>query len=152
MANENCIHVVLINPAGNLIHRSHPWGDARGGSAGVEASSRSGLQVVGIWVEKDTQGEAGGPFFDEYTTNSMYSVQETAEGISVSMHDITPSSTRIRETLNDKTLRSIRQIDPKLSAAVMGKGANWDVFENGTGALYEQKVAEARVLVGVPGA
>jgi hypothetical protein len=150
MANKNRVHVVLIDGSTNLIHQMKDWGDSEGGSTGIEAVVSSGLQVVGIWVEKDVNGEAGGPFFDEYSGNSMYALQETFEGISIALHDITPASTRIRETLNDKTLRPIRHIDPKLADATMGKGSNWDVFENGQGSLYEEKLAAAQVLVGVP--
>jgi hypothetical protein len=146
------LHVVLINNGGNLIHRQMPWGDAVGGAAGIENAMKSGLQVVAVFVQKDADGEASGPFWDEYSTNSMYAVQETWEGLAIAQHDIAPASTRIRETLNDGQLRAVRQIDPKLSGPTMGKGANWDVYEDGSGSLYTAKLAEARTLVGYPGA
>ena len=152
MAVESCIHVVLINPAGNLVHRTKAWGDNVGGSAGVEAASKSGLQVVAIFVEKDVNGEIGGPFWDEYSGNSMYALEETFEGIVIALHDTNPVSTRLRETLNDSALRPIRQVDNKLAGATMGKGSNWDTYEDGQGSLYDAKIAEARTLVGFPGA
>jgi hypothetical protein len=150
MAIRNRIFVVLIDGATNLVLRQKDWGESEGGSSSVETETASGQQVVAVFVEKDADGEAGGPFWDEYSGNSMYSVQETPEGISMGLHDITPTKTRIRETLNDGSLRAIRLVDPKLAEATMGKGSNWDVFEDGQGSLYEQKLAEARTLVGVP--
>lgn len=151
MPKENCIHAVLINPSGNLVHRQKAWGDNVGGSAGIEQFIRSGLQVVAVYVTKDVNGEAGGPFWDRYKGNSMLSVQETFEGISIAMHDVLPASTQIRETLNDAQLRPIRQVTAKLAKAIMGKGANWDMYEDGQGSLYEAKLAEANTLVGYPG-
>lgn len=150
MANKNRVHVVLIDGAMNLVHQLKDWGDSEGGSTSIESKTASGLQVVGVWIEKDAGGEAGGPFWDEYSGNSMYALQETFEGVTVAMHDINPANTRVRETLNDGAQRATRVIDPKLADATMGKGANWDVFEDGQGTLYEQKLAEARALVGIP--
>lgn len=150
MANNACLHVVLINAGGQLIHRQKSWGDQHGGSAGIESSTKSGLQVVGMWDEQDINGERGGPFWTEYSGRSMLAVEETFEGIAIAQRDTQPSKSDITEVLNDGTARAKRDVDSKLAESVMGKGANWDVYQDGQGGQYNTKLSEARTLVGVP--
>ena len=80
MAADNCIHVVLVNPAGNLIQRTVAFNPGNGSGA-VEQAVKSALEVVAVFVERDVEGDAGGPFWDEYSGNSQYSIVAAYDGV-----------------------------------------------------------------------
>jgi hypothetical protein len=137
MAADNCIHVVLINPAGNLIQRTVNFNPAQG-SAGVEHGTKSALEIVALFVERDVQGDAGGPFWDEYSGNSQYSVTEAYDGVTVSYFDSAGSPGSNTPVAN------------AFEESAIGAGANWPVLDDGQGTNYEAKLDEARTLVGIP--
>jgi hypothetical protein len=153
MAADSKVHVVLINPAGTLIHRQVNFNPAAG-SAGVENMVKSALKVVAVFVQRDLNGDTGGPWWDEYSTNNQYAIMETYDGVEVKIRDITgPSSgVRTKSYFNDLTNpTAIAAVAKALEESTMGSGANWAVLDDGAGSYYEQKLNEAKNLVGLPG-
>jgi hypothetical protein len=155
MAADSCVHVVLINPAGNLIERTAQFNPVTGNS-NVENAVKSALQVVAVFVERDVNGDAGGPFWDEYSGNNQYKVEESYDGIQMGVRDIagggSSASVRVKSYFSDlANPTAFSNIANDFYESVMGGGASWIVFDDGQGSLYEQKVAEARTLVGYPG-
>ena len=152
MAADNEIHVVLINPAGSLVHRKKKFNPTEG-SSGVEHDIKGNLNVVAIYIVRDLDGDAGGPFWDEYSGNSQYRVGESFDGVDVSKRDFTPPHATTKSYYeNASSPTPAANIDSKLTDSVMGSGANWPVLDDGQGSYYEQKLIEARTLVGFPGA
>jgi hypothetical protein len=146
MAADNCIHVVLINPAGTLIQRTVNFNPAQG-SAGVEHGTKSALEVVALFVERDVQGDAGGPFWDEYSGNSQYSVAEAYDGVTVTKRDLTGATKGTTKKSYFDSAGSPGSNTPVANAfeeSAIGAGANWPVLDD------EAKLAEARTLVGIP--
>jgi len=154
MAADNKVHVVLINPAGNLVHRQANYNPTNG-SVGLENMVKSALEVVAVWVVRDLNGDAGGPFWDEFSGNSQYKVVEAFDGIQVGKRDLTGQTlgAKIKSYFSDSSSPgSFVSVDSKLEDSVMGGGANWAVLDDGQGSLYTEKLAAAKTLVGVPGA
>jgi hypothetical protein len=155
MAADSQVHVVLINPAGNLIQRAVSFNPVNG-SSNVEMQSRSALQVVAVFVQRDLDGDQGGPFWDEYSGNNQYCVAESYDGVQMKVRDVPgggggQASVRVKSYYNDlANPTAFSAIDSKYHESVMGSGSNWIVFDDGEGSLYEQKLAEARTLVGYP--
>lgn len=154
MAADSQVHVVLINPAGNLIQRSVSFNPTNG-SANVEMLTRSALEVVAVFVQRDLDGDQGGPFWDEYSGNNQYCVAEAYDGVQMKIRDIAGggggNSVRVKSYFNDLTNpTAFTTIGNAYHESVMGSGSNWIVFDDGQGSLYEQKLAEARTLVGYP--
>jgi hypothetical protein len=143
MAADNCIHVVLINPAGNLIQRTVNFNPAQG-SAGVEHGTKSALEIVALFVERDVQGDAGGPFWDEYSGNSQYSVTEAYDGVTVTKRDLTSYFDSAGSPGSNTPVANA------FEESAIGAGANWPVLDDGQGTNYEAKLDEARTLVGIP--
>lgn len=143
------VHVILINPSGTLVAKTQILGALAAGA--LEIGLKSALQVVGVWVERseDENGNPG-PWWDEYTGNSAYAVQENSEGVGIFRHDTTPTATKTRQFNNDHSMAAQRQIDNSLAQSVMGQGACWDVLDDGSGSYYTQKVGEAKALIGAP--
>jgi len=152
MAADNCVHAVLINPAGNLIDRTVNFNPTNGSSA-VENAVKSALEVVAIFVERDINGDAGGPFWDEYSGNSQYSVAAAYDGITVTKRDLTGAT---RGAIKKSYFDDSASPGPNTSVATafeettVAQGANWPVLDDGQGSNYETKLAEARILVGLP--
>lgn len=155
MAAENCTHAVLINPGGNLIHRRANFNPVSG-SAGIEHSTKSALQVVAVFVERDCNGDQGGPFWDEYSGNNQYCLEEAYDGVQVKIRDVPgggggQATVRVKSYFNELVSpTSFTSIASAYHSSVMGAGSNWIVMDDGQGSLYEQKLAEARTLVGFP--
>jgi len=141
MANQ--VKVVLRDNAGVLMVQESNYGDG----SNVEEACQSGCQAVAMYFVRDVPG---GPFWTEFSGNSMYSLINDQGGCSVNQHDVTPTTTRQRTYEAAGGESASRTIDPKLSDAYMGQGACWDVFEDGQGNVYEAALAEARILVGYP--
>jgi hypothetical protein len=141
MANQ--IKVVLRDNEGTLHVQESNYGDG----SDAEAACQSGCQVVAVFLVRDIPG---GPFWTEFSGNSMYSVINDQGGLSVAQHDLSPTRTRQRtyDAVGGET--TPREIDNQLSDAYMGQGACWDVFDDGQGTAYEAALAEARILVGAP--
>jgi hypothetical protein len=135
------IYAVLHLPNGNLQVKQSP-------PSGAEPALKSHNQVVAVYVKR-TIGDPPQDFWDEFSGNSMYKVQEETDGLAISAHDINPAKTRIKGFENGNQ-GPWREIDPKLANATMGGNASWDTLDDGQGTYYEQKLAEARVLVGYP--
>ena len=114
----------------------------------IETAFQSSLQCVGVWVKR-TVGDPPQDYWDEFSGNSQYCVKQSEEGIVINAYDDAPEKTRTKELDND-VFNAWRTLDNKLASAYMGGGANWDVVDNGTGSYYEEKLAEARTLVGYP--
>jgi len=157
MAADSQVYVVLINPAGNLIQRSVIFNPTNG-SANVEAFTKSALQVVACFVKRDLNGDQGGPFWDEFSGNDQYCLAESYDGIQMKVRDV-PSggggqaSVRVKSYFSNLTNpTAFGTIASAYHESTMGAGSNWVVFDNGQGSLYTQKLAEARTLVGYPGA
>lgn len=155
MAADSQTYVVLINPAGNLIQRSVSFNPTNG-SANVESGTKSALEVVAVFVKRDLNGDQGGPFWDEYSGNNQYCLAEAYDGVQVKVRDVagggTQASVRVKSYFNDLTNPTpFSSVDAVYYESIMGAGSNWIVFDGGEGSLYEQKVAEARTLVGYPG-
>lgn len=152
MAADNCVHVVLINPGGQLIERLSNYNPTQG-SQGVENACKSALEVVAVFVERDLEGDAGGPFWDEYSGNSQYAVLEAYDGVTVVKRDLTGAT---KGCIKKSYYNAAGSPGPNTSVAsafeetTIGAGANWPVLDDGQGSYYEQKLAEARVLVGLP--
>lgn len=154
MAADNKVHVVLINPAGNLVHRQANY-DPTNGSVGLENSVKSALEVVGVWVVRDLNGDAGGPFWDEYSGNSQYKVEEAFDGVQVAKRDLAGQTlgVKVKSHFSDASSPTgFVTMDAKLEDSVMGGGASYAVLDDGQGSLYEEKLAAAKTLVGAPGA
>jgi hypothetical protein len=155
MAADNETFIVLINPGGNLILRNANFNPGQG-SAGVEQAVRSALQVVAVFVKRDTDGDAGGPFWDEYSGNNQYCVAQAFDGVQVKVRDIPgggggQANVRVKSYYNDTAPPSpFSTVASAYHESTMGSGSNWVVFDGGEGSLYEQKLAEARTLVGYP--
>lgn len=152
MAADNCVHVVLINPAGNLIDRTVNFNPGNGSGA-VEQAVKSALEVVAVFVERDVEGDAGGPFWDEYSGNSQYGVVAAYDGVTVVKRDLTGSTkgTVKKSYFNDAASPGPNvQVASAFQETTIGAGANWPVLDDGQGSNYEAKLAEARTLVGVP--
>jgi hypothetical protein len=152
MSQDNCVHVVLINPAGVLIDRTVNFNPAQG-SAGVEHGVKSGLQIVALYVERDVQGDAGGPFWDEYSGNSQYSCAESYDGVLIVKRDLTGATKgAIKKSYFDNadSPGPNTPIANAFEESAVAQGANWPVLDGGEGSSYEQKLAEARILVGFP--
>ena len=157
MAADSQVYVVLINPAGNLIQRDVSFNPTNG-SANVEMATKSALEVVAVFVKRDLNGDQGGPFWDEYSGNNQYCVAEAYDGVQMKVRDIAGgggggNSVRVKSYFSDLTNpTAFSTIASSYHESVMGSGSNWIVFDDGQGSLYEQKLAEARTLVGYPGA
>jgi len=156
MAADSQVYVVLINPAGNLVQRSVSFNPTNG-SANVESVTKSALQVVAVFVKRDINGDQGGPFWDEYSGNDQYCVAEAYDGVQMKVRDVkgpgTVPAVRVKTYFNDLTNPTgFSYLEAVFHESVMGSGSNWIVFDAGEGSLYEQKLAEARTLVGWPGA
>jgi len=156
MAADSQVYVVLINPAGNLIQRSVSFNPTNG-SANVEVGTKSALEVVAVFVKRDLNGDQGGPFWDEYSGNNQYCLAESYDGVQVKVRDVpgggTLASVRVKSYYSDLTNPTpFSSVGAVYHESVMGAGSNWIVFDEGEGSLYEQKLAEARTLVGYPGA
>jgi hypothetical protein len=152
MAQDNCVHAVLINPAGNLIQRTVSFNPGNGSSA-VEQAVKSALEVVAVFVERDVEGDAGGPFWDEYSGNSQYGVIAAYDGITVVKRDLTgPTKGTIKKSYYDDagSPGANTQVGTSFEETTIGAGANWPVLDDGQGSNYEAKLAEARTLVGIP--
>lgn len=152
MSADSKVHVVLINAGGNLIHRQVNFNPSVG-STGVENMVKSGLKVVAVFIQRDLNGDQGGPFWDEYSTNNQYTLSETYDGVEVKIRDITGSNKGVRRKsyFNDLTNpTAIEQVSSALEDSVMGSGATWPVLDDGDGSFYDQKLAEAKTLVGFP--
>lgn len=137
------IIAVFHKPDGTLVKQS-----SADNPAGPEASLKSHHQVVAVFVRRPNP--TGPPdFWDEYSTNSLHSVQENPDGCAILTHDsLGQGTTRLRQYNFDDTVEAQRQIDNKVAKAAAGRGANWDVLDDGTGTFYDQKLAEARTLAG----
>lgn len=157
MAADNAVHIVLINPAGNLIQRTATFNPVNG-SSNLENMIKSALQVVAIFVVRDLNGDISGPFWDEWSGNNQYKISESYDGITVGVRDVPGgggggASVRLKAYFSDSASSApFSVIDSKYHESTMGSGGNWVVFDDGQGNLYEQKLQEARVLVGRPGA
>lgn len=154
MAADSCVHVVLINPAGNLIERTANFNPVTG-SNNVENLVKSALQIVAVFVERDVGGDQGGPFWDEYSGNNQYNVEESYDGVQIKVRDVpgggSPASVRVKSYFSDlANPTSLNSVDNVYHESVMGAGSNWIVMDDGQGSLYDQKLAEARTLVGFP--
>lgn len=147
MAIQTDVMVVLMKPDGTLFVR-------QGSLAGVENRSKSVNKVVAVFTKRFDDVDPGyGPFWDEYSGNSMYGIEEGDDEVVIKAHDINPTKTR-KKGLDKATSTPTawEEVDSKLADAVMGGGANWTVLDDGQGSLYEAKLQDARVLVGFPGA
>lgn len=154
MSADSKVHVVLINPSGNLICRTVNFNPVSG-SAGVESGVKSALKTIAVFVERDINGDQGGPFWDEYSGNNQYCVEESFDGVQVKVRNVpgggTLASVRVKSYFNDLSSPSgFGSIDSVYHESVMGAGSNWIVLDGGEGSLYEEKLAEARILVGYP--
>jgi hypothetical protein len=152
MAKDSTVHVVLINPGGSLIQRSVNFNEGNG-SSGVENACKSALEVVAVYVVRDIEGDAGGPFWDEYSGNSQYGVVESYDGITVVKRDLTGATKGCTKKSYYNNAASPGPNTPVASAfeeTTIGAGANWPVLDDGQGSNYEAKLAEARTLVGLP--
>ncbi len=152
MAQDNAAHVVLINPAGSLIQVSANFNPGQG-SNGVEHAVKSALEVVAVYIVRDLEGDAGGPFWDEYSGNSQYGVGEAFDGVTVVKRDLTgPSIGCIKKQyFNDASSPGPNVSVPNaFIETTVSSGASWPVLDDGQGTNYEQKLAEARTLVGFP--
>jgi len=150
MAADNKVHVVLINPAGQLVHRQRNF-NPEVGSIDLENAIKGNMIVVAVYLVRDLNGDAGGPFWDEYSGNSQYRVAESYDGVVVSKRDFTPPHASTKGYYSDASSSlPATNIDAKLIDSTMGSGANWPVLDDGQGSYYEQKLAEARALVGYP--
>ena len=154
MAADSQTHVVLINPAGNLIERTANFNPVSG-SSNIENSVKSALEVVAVFVQRDLNGDQGGPFWDEYSGNNQYKVEEAYDGIQIGVRDVpgggSQASVRVKSYFDDLASPTpFSTIGNAYHESVMGGGAGWIVFDNGEGSLYDQKLAEARTLVGFP--
>ena len=151
MAADNCIHVVLVNPAGNLIQRTVAFNPGNGSGA-VEQAVKSALEVVAVFVERDVEGDAGGPFWDEYSGNSQYSIVAAYDGVTVVKRDLTGAT---KGAVKKSYYDDAGSPGPNVSIANAFEetsigAANWPVLDDGQGSNYEAKLAEARTLVGLP--
>lgn len=149
MAQNNAVHVVLINPGGNLVQRTMQFNPV-GGSAGIENAVKSALEVVAIFVQRDIEGDAGGPFTDEYSGNSQYSVAEAYDGITLTKRDLTGATKGAIKKSYYNDASSPGPNTPVANAfeeSAIAQGANWPVLDDGQGSNYEAKLAEARTLV-----
>lgn len=152
MAADSCVHVVLVNPAGNLIDRKVNFNPGNGSGA-VENAVKSALEVVAVFIERDIEGDAGGPFWDEYSGNSQYSVSEAYDGITVVKRDLTGQT---KGAIKKQYFNEAGSPGPNVPVGsafeetTVAQGANWPVLDDGQGSNYEQKLAAARTLVGLP--
>jgi len=147
MAVKTDVMVVLMRPNGDLVVRE-------GDLIGCENRCKSVNKVVAIFTKKyDDADPSYGPFWDEYSGNSMYCLEEGDTEVVIKAHDINPAKTR-KKGLDKATSAPTawEEVDSKLADAVMGGGANWTVLDDGQGSLYEAKLQDAKVLVGYPGA
>ncbi len=152
MAADSTVHVVLITPAGVLIQRSVNFNVGQG-SAGVEHAVKSGFEVVSMYVVRDTEGDAGGPFWDEYSGNSQYSCAEAFNGVQIVKRDLTGATKGAVKKVYYDDAGSPGPNTPVANAfeeSAVAQGANWPVLDDGQGSNYEAKLAEARILVGLP--
>jgi hypothetical protein len=154
MAADSQVHVVLINPAGKLIQRAVSFNPTNG-SANVESLTKSALEVVAVFVQRDLNGDQGGPFWDEFSGNNQYCVAESFDGIQMKVRDVqgggSQASVRVKSYFSDLgNPTAFSSVGSAYHESVMGAGSNWIVFDGGKGSLYEQKLAEARTLVGFP--
>jgi len=130
------VHVVLINPAGNLLHMQSSF-------AGSQVASASALQVVAVFFRRDNTSGPGS-FWDEFSGNDAYCLEENASGVGIKVRDVTPSSLRIKQFNAVGNPDPIRAIGNQLADAVMS-GACWDTYDGGD---YADKLTAARTLVG----
>lgn len=139
------IYAVLMLPNGDLLKRESSL-------TGCESLFKSVHPVVAVFTKK-TMGDPPQDFWDEYSGNSMFSVEEGDDEVVIKAHDINPAKTRKRGISKaDDALTPWGEVDSKLADAVMGGGASWPVMDDGQGTLYEAKLQDAKVLVGYPGA
>jgi hypothetical protein len=137
------IHVVYIDAAEQLVHQMILISQGHADLASQHA-------VIGVWMEKpNLSGE--GPLWIEFSGNSVYAVERNTNGMAITKHDTTPGTfTAVRQFNDTDDWDAQRIVDPKVASAAIGKGSNWDVFENGEGAVYEGHLASARTLVRIP--
>ena len=92
----------------------------------------------------------GGLFTDEFSGNSQYACVEDNDGFHVLVHDSGgQGSTRVFPFNTSGVRQAQRTVDTKLASAMMGQGACWDVWNNGTGNDYEDLLQEAKDVLGI---
>lgn len=152
MAMDSCVHVVLYNPGGNQITRTANFNPING-SLNVEGQIKNArLQVIGVWIVRDQNGDAGGPFWDEYSGNSAYSVIQAYDGISMVKRDTTGAAkgAAIKSYFNDgSNPTGFQTVASPQEDIVMAQGAQWTVLDDGQGSLYQTELETARVSLGL---
>lgn len=131
--------MAFVDPQGNNVYRE---GDFGSGFSGAEGLLRSHIHCLGVFVGR-LQGAQD--FWDAYTGASCYTVISPPDGsLDVYVHDSSgQGSTRVRHYNPDGTAVQFRDIETKVSQAVMGGGATSDVFDDGSGNDYVSKTNEA---------
>lgn len=133
------VYVALYRPDGTLVYKEADYGD---GLTGQENSLKSNLECVAIFVKRE---QGTNVFWDSYSGNSAYKFEAGSDGVNIYSHDTTGSNrTRLRHYTNTGGIESVQDIPSQLADAVMGGGATLVVLDEGSGSLYEQKLAEAR--------
>lgn len=136
------IHVALMPPSGNVLYKSADYGS---GLSGQVRALSSHHPIVGIWICRDAPG---GPFWDQFTENSCYTLKESEEGLTIMPHDTAgQGTTRSKHFLNDGGSESIRTLATKLANAVIGGEGTWDTLDDGTGNDYDDAVIEVRAYL-----
>lgn len=136
----NTIYVALLRPDGGSGTLVYKTADFDGVLTGQEKALTSNFQAIAVFVKRE---QGANTFWDYYSGNSLYTLRESATGIDIYAHDSGgQGSTRLRHFANDGSAAGLRTVDNKIAAAVVGGGATWDVYEDGQGSLYEQKLQD----------
>lgn len=152
-ARNKCIAVLITtdNPP-NLILREQEY-DPIDGSALVQVALASSRQVVACYNVRDLDGDAGGPFWDEFSGNSRYRVQSTFDGVDWARQDLTgPTQGVFTRQYFSNAAPPAAQVDVENNAEdlVMAQGTSWLVYEDGQGSEYATQLEAARILASVP--
>lgn len=125
---------------------------------GLETQLKWPLQAIAVFVElsEDANGNPG-PWWMEFVNHGVFGVVENADGAHVAQYDPPGGgsggarSLNIRQFNANHVIGPSRQLEERLSNVIAGQGACWDVFDEGTTMQYQTLVAEARLVVALPG-
>lgn len=157
MAARNKAIAILMQDASDpdnpvLVKREQEYSSALG-SADVELTLSSALEVVAIYNVRDLDGDVGGPFWDEFSGNSAYRTYGVLEGVEFAKQDLVGGGQGVYKRIyysNATAPGSFIKVAQAFESIEMALGAFWTTYLGGDGTDYDTALAAARTLAGVP--
>jgi len=148
VATDNKIYVYLLTPGNQLVRREMNHSPVAN-TAGLEHMFKAGaaFKAVVVYHVRDLEGDAGGPFLDNFDVIEQLKVGGTADGLTIARRDFTgPNKGTTERTYfsNGSPPLQATGIEAAFEDGVMAGGANWRVLDDGSGSVYDQRLVEAR--------